>query len=157
MATTQDQSRRPETPTGMDISNPNKVRTAVLTDWASVRGSLPAPGEVWRWGDTDMSHKTLYTLKDADLIAKAESGDSRWRTTATLWEYVKRTAWPYEDVETGVQLIPEGTLALIEEESSPSQATASQAMPAGTRELRGEWSEATVSTRSLTRPTGKVY
>ena len=157
MATTQDQSRRPETPTGMDISNPNKVRSAVLTDWTSVRDSLPAPEEVWRWGDTDMSHKTLYTLKDADLIVKAESEDPYWRTTTTLWEYVNMTAWPYEDVETGVQLTPEGTLALIEKEPSSVQVTAPQAMPAGTRELRGEWSEATVSTRSLTRPTDKVY
>lgn len=155
MPTTQDGQR--ETPTGMGISRPNKVRTAVLADWESVRDSLPAPDEIWRWGDTDIDHKTLYTLKDSDLIVKVESEEPYWQTTATLWEYVNRTALPYENVGTGVRLDPGGARALESVEPVSAQSPASQAMSIKSLEMRGEWSDATVSTLSLTRPAGQVY
>ena len=95
---TKQRSRRRETPTGMSgIDQPQKTRQTVLTNWEDICDGLPRPTNVWRWGETPMSHQCLCNLKEAGLI-EPTSVEKHWRTTQTLWEYVQATALSVEMV-----------------------------------------------------------
>lgn len=65
--------------------------------WSEICEHLPFLGCMWRWGETDLSHKTLCRLKNKRLIERAPDGD-RWVTTRKLWLYVIETAGDDEDV-----------------------------------------------------------
>lgn len=102
MSTKQPSERR-DTPKGMQgINSPNKARTTVLTNWEDIAAGLPAPADVWRWGEVELSHKCLYNLKEMGLIERA-GVENYWTTTETLWEYVQKTALPSEEIGAAVR------------------------------------------------------
>lgn len=46
---------------------------------------LPAPGDVFNWGDVETSHGTLIKLREASLITQSQTGE--WVTTRRLAQY----------------------------------------------------------------------
>ena len=66
--------------------------------WSEITQHLPFPGYTWRWGETDLSHKTLYRLKEKHLIVPVLEGERLWKTTRKLWLYVIEKAGDGEAV-----------------------------------------------------------
>lgn len=123
---TKQPSHRRETPKRMQgITQPNKTRTTVLSNWDAIRDGLPKPCDVWRWGEVDLSHRCLYNLKEMGLIERA-GVEKYWRTTQTLWRYVQEASLPGEDVGTVVRWDPEDNRSEDDREPLMDPAAASQ-------------------------------
>lgn len=139
------------------ISQPNKTRKTVLTNWEDIAAGLPHPRDVWRWSETPMSHRCLYNLKEMGLIVPART-DKYWTTTETLWEYVQETALPGEDIGAAVRMGKdrESVTDSLPPVSDPADAS-QETLTGWVESYTGDWTEATVSTRSLTTPSGRVY
>lgn len=57
--------------------------------WSEIVEHVPRPGRSWRWVDCELSHRTKYRLKDAELIVPAPR-EGEWETTRELYEYVDK-------------------------------------------------------------------
>lgn len=105
--------------------------------WDEITQHLPVPGYAWRWGETGLSHETLYRLKAAGLIEPSTCGD-RWETTRELWRYVIERAGDDETVgsSTGQELLDapgsaSGASRVLTDPSPPSRGGARQATLTG--------------------------